>query len=205
MGQACFERSTQTTKQNLRHRNPEIHYLNFHLFCKSLLVPGDLILPHRFRPDKTVSLSQNLKSTHPILRDLIQQMCLIFDLVCLSLSCVSRDRGFLFSLCVMVLWVRLCRREVPNSLVGLCHVLGFRWLVPTFYAIWSHSGVDIALDSESKGRGFDSHWDHLFCFCFFWLLVYYYSQFILLSNDQLNLGLPLVGFMELYVVDLQCG
>ena len=30
-----------------------------------------------------------------------------------------------------------------------------------------HSGVDIALDSESKGRGFDSHWDHLFCLFFF--------------------------------------
>lgn len=53
--------------------------------------------------------------------------------------------------------------------------------------------MDIALDSESKGRGFDSHWDHPFSGGLILLSI---SSF---SNDQVsqvNLGLALVGFRE---------
>lgn len=49
---------------------------------------------------------------------------------------------------------------------------------------WSYSEVDIALDSESIGRGFDSHYDQFFlgfiqeilCGCCFLFLVFCSSQ-----------------------------
>lgn len=49
--------------------------------------------------------------------------------------------------------------------------------------------MDIALDSESKGRGFDSHWDH----SLFWLLLLSICSF---SSDQVNLGLVLLALVE---------
>lgn len=46
-------------------------------------------------------------------------------------------------------------------------VLVFVYFDPIFLARRSHSGVDIALDSESKGRGFESHCDRNFLWFLF--------------------------------------
>lgn len=43
----------------------------------------------------------------------------------------------------------------------------------------SHSGVDIALDSESKGRGFDSHCDRPHSFWFFFLMILWHCDIYL--------------------------
>lgn len=58
---------------------------------------------------------------------------------------------------------------------------GFKWgLCLERTGLRSHSGVDIALDSESKGRGFESHCDQSLCspFFFFFSFRIYFRYFL---------------------------
>lgn len=56
---------------------------------------------------------------------------------------------------------------------------GFKWgLCLERTGLRSHSGVDIALDSESKGRGFESHCDQSLCSPFFFSFRIYFRYFL---------------------------
>jgi hypothetical protein len=51
---------------------------------------------------------------------------------------------------------------------------------------WSYSKVDIVLDSESKSRGFESHYDQLSSFLFLFLLLLSIVIFQAVTSDMPN-------------------
>lgn len=63
--------------------------------------------------------------------------------------------------CGLFLHISQCRNIQKSSTVFIF----IRCFVLLSYRKGSHSGVDIALDSESKGRGFESHCDRLLFYC----------------------------------------
>lgn len=110
----------------------------------------------------------------------------MFDLIIISSSDLAliNNKKVRYAICLSVC---LSISHVGKDFIRSETLLTFKFCIifQVFpFCIWSHSGVDIALDSESKGRGFESHCDH---YPFFLFLIYPFDSSVVVTVLKINL------------------